>query len=62
MEAATSAYLGLLRGRGFLDDYDHEEFFSSHSPQLRKVSGLRVVLSAGHLIAANSAPQERHRT
>jgi hypothetical protein len=45
----------------FIDVQNHEGFFSSQSPQLRKASGLRVVLSAGHLNAANSAPQELHR-
>jgi len=42
-----------------LDDMnvqDHREFFSSPSPQPRKASGLRLVLSAGHLHAANSDP------
>src|SRR2546425_13361377 len=48
-------------GRG-IDVQDHEEFFSSQSPQPRKASGLRVVLSAGHLNATNIASQERLHT
>jgi hypothetical protein len=59
---STTTYLGLLVGRGFIEVHDHGEFFSSQSPQPRKASGLGVVLSAGHLNAASSAPQERHRT
>ena len=39
-----------------MDVQDHREFFSSPSPQPPKASGLRLVLSAGHLHAANSDP------
>ena len=51
----TSAYLGLLVGREFIDVQDHEEFLSSQSPQPRIASGLSVVQSAGHLNAAHNA-------
>jgi hypothetical protein len=60
--ALTAAYLGLLVSRRFIDVQVHGKFFSSQSPQPRIAFGLRVVLCAGHLNAANSAPQERHRT
>jgi len=41
---------------------DYGEFYSPRSPQPRKTSGLRVVLCAGRLNAANRAPRGRHRT
>jgi hypothetical protein len=44
--------------RGFIDVRDHGDCFSSQSPQLRKAYGLRVVLNAGRLNAATSAPWE----
>jgi hypothetical protein len=58
----TTAYLGLLVGRGFIDVQDHEEFFSSEWPQLREASGLRVVVSAAHLNAEHNASRLRLRT
>jgi hypothetical protein len=56
------AYPGLLAGREFIDVHYHERIFSVPSPQLRKASGLRVVLNAEHLNAAHNAPQEWRRT
>src|SRR5208282_3251755 len=56
----TTAYLGLSVGRGFIDVQDCGHFFSPRSPQPRKISGLRVVLSAAHLNAARNAYRHRH--
>ena len=58
----STAYFGLLAGRGFIYVQNHAEFFSPQSPQPPKTCGLRVLLSVGRLNAASSAPQERHRT
>jgi len=55
----TTAYVGLLGGRGLMVAQDHG---NSYSPRSRKASGLGVVLCAGRLNVANRAPQEQHRT
>ena len=58
----TTAYVGLLGGRGLMVARDHGNSYSSRSPRPRKASGLRVVLCAERPNAANRAPQEQHRT